>query len=84
MTLMAHGDAVAVVNPDVRPVTLRVLEVGSTRTEILHVDSMSVSVYRNLLRRRTGILLAYTDPGITFPVFRKRSAPPREFFVLRN
>jgi|GEM_PF-3305226 len=83
LSLLARGQALAVVNPGSRPVTLRLLESGTTRSEILHADSAGVSVYRTLLRERTGALLAYTEPGLTFPVFRTRTAPPQEFFVLR-
>lgn len=84
LALMVRGKALAVVNPGPHAVTLRLLEAGSSRSVILHADSMGVSVYRNLLRGRIGTLLAYTDPGVTFPVFRKRTARPRDFFVLRT
>lgn len=49
---------------------------------ILFADSMHVSVYRNILKERHGTLMAYTEPGITVPVFRKSTVDPQRFFVL--
>jgi hypothetical protein len=82
--LMVRGDALAVVNPAPRPVRLRVLESGSTRTDIVEADSSGVSVYRTFMRGRGGAIVAYTGAGEPYPVFHTKGASVQEFFVLRQ
>jgi hypothetical protein len=79
--LMVKGDALAFVNPSSRPITMRIIGEGDSRGVIVRTDSTSVSVYRTLMKKLRPPALAYSEPGITFPIFRRLDDPPRLFFV---
>jgi hypothetical protein len=82
--LMVRGDALAVVNPTPQRQRFRVVEMGTSRTEVVEADSFGVSVFRTFMVSRRGMLLAYTNPGEPYPVFRVADARPAEIFVLRR
>lgn len=85
LRLMARGTALAVVNATNRPVRLRltgVHGVNGSHAALLKADSLHVTVYRTLLKERSGHVMAYTDPGVTFAVFRASAPEPARFFVL--
>jgi hypothetical protein len=81
---LARGPALAIVNATDRPVRLRLtgFRTPAPHSVTVGADSGRVAVYRSLLGNRPGTLMAYTDPGVAFSVFRESAPEPPRFFVL--
>lgn len=79
--VVVRGDALAVINPSPRVVVLGLVAAGSKGVTAVRGEPGRVSIYRTVMRGRVPPVLAWTDPGVTYPVFRERDATPRRFFV---
>lgn len=79
--VVVRGDALAVVNPSPRVVVLGVVDAGTQGVSVVRGEPGRVSIYRTAMRGRVPPVLAWTDPGKTYPVFRDQEAMPRRFFV---
>ncbi len=82
LQLFTRGDALAIVNPTTRTVTLRVIRVAGNRWDICKVPGKTTHVYRTLLRNLKGPILAYTSPGTTQALIHKRDYVPSLYFWL--
>ena len=84
LVVLARGDALALVSTRVNPVRLRVVfrdRNGRIHRPVVEAAPDTVRVYRALLTDASGILLAYTDPGIPFPLRGERKGDPPEYFI---
>ncbi len=79
--VVGRGDALAIINPSPRAVVLGLVDSGRKGAVTMRGEPGRVTVYRTALRGRTPPVLAYSDPGVPFPVFRERETTPRRFFV---
>jgi hypothetical protein len=82
LTLLARGNALAIVNPEPKAVRLKVVHPPGSRAEICEAPSHSVSIYRTILRKGEESVLAYTEPGRTFPVLSRGGQTSRDYFWL--
>ncbi len=80
LQLVVRGDALAVINPSPRVVVLGLVG-GDGRVTVVRGEPGCVSIHRTVMRGRVPPVLAFSDPGRTFPVFRERDAAPHRIFV---
>jgi hypothetical protein len=80
LELLARGDALAVVNPGPDALQLGIIIMRDGRRRVCRVPGRTVHVYRTLLRRADGPVLAHTDPGAPRPLFAGDT--PAVFFWL--
>ncbi len=82
LQLLAKGNALAVVNPSTRAVTLRLVSMYPKRWHLIRVSGNSIHIYRRLLQNHLSNVWAYTNPGETYPVILEDTRDPTRFFLL--
>lgn len=84
LVLLARGDALAVISQSREHVRLRVVfrdGEGRIRRPVVEAAPGMVRVYRTALAGAKGTILAYTHPGILFPLRGDRKIDPPEYFI---
>jgi hypothetical protein len=82
LTLLARGDALAIVNPASESVRLRIIRIHEKRWNVCEVKGRTTQVYRSLLRNLRGPVLAHTSAGESHAVLFKKTVRPVFYFWL--
>lgn len=82
LTLLARGDALAIVNPASETIRLRIIRVHEKRWDVCKVKGRTTQVYRGLLGNLRGPVLAHTSAGESHAVLFRKIERPVSYFWL--